>query len=87
MTQTFTKLSGPIYLQTTVLIKRTINSMLYQGFISLCTHIPTLYIGETKNACHIRFSQKHNISILQSFSMNPKCPTISDYINKKPSQA
>ena len=35
---------------------------IYALHCTRCTHIPTLYIGETKNACHIRFSQhKHNI--------------------------
>ena len=35
---------------------------IYALHCTRCTHIPTVYIGETKNACHIRFSKhKHNI--------------------------
>ena len=38
------------------------HNCMYALHCSLYTHIPTLYIGETKNACHIIFSQhKHNI--------------------------
>ena len=53
-----------------------IRNCVYALHCTRCTHIPTLYIGETKNACHIRFSQhKHNI-------LSHKDSAISNHFNQ-----
>ena len=39
---------------------------IYTIHCTLCTHIPTIYVGETKNCIRSRFSQhKHNITTTQ----------------------
>ena len=52
------------------------HNYIYALYCSHCTHILILYIGETKNTCHIRVLQhKHNI-------LSYKDLAISNYLNQ-----